>query len=182
MNNNKKNVNVIKSKFFPKRILISGYSIVEILVYLAIFTVISILVINLFITIIASFNTSSINRKLLESGSISMERISREIRQAKNIDIANSSSDSLQLNSTDNLGVNTIIKFSSLNGDLNLHKDNILIGNLLNENVILNSLIFKQIVTDKGGVVKVEISLTCTEGRITKTENFYNTIILRGSY
>ncbi|MBK5215676.1 MAG: hypothetical protein JJE53_02635 [Candidatus Pacebacteria bacterium] len=182
MNNNNENKNIKKTNFFSKRGFISGYSIVEILVYLAIFTSISILVINLFITIIASFNVTSINRKLLESGNVSMERISREIRQAENIDIANSSSNSLQLNSVDSVGSNFVIKFSSIDGDLNLYKDGVFMGNLLNEEVVLTNLIFRRISTTQGEAVKIEMSLQYTEGKSTKTENFYNTIILRGGY
>ncbi len=182
MKNQNQNINSNKKYFFLKRSFIAGYSVVEILVYLAIFTSISILVINLFITIIASFNVTSINRKLLETGNVSMERISREIRQAKNIDIANSSINSLQLNSIDSFGSNVVIKFSALDGDLNLYKDSILLGNLLNEKVILTNLVFRRISTAIGEAVKIEMSLQYTEGKSTKTENFYNTIILRGGY
>ena len=168
--------------FFKKGNSIKGYSIIEILVYLAIFTIISIVVINLFITTISSFNITNINRKLLEAGQVSMERITREVRQAKNIDVANSSSDSLQLNSTNISGDSQVVKFTSESGKLNLYQDSSLIGNLLPENINMTSLIFRRITTAKGEAVKIEMTLQYSVGKNTKYENFYNTIILRGEY
>ena len=165
----------------------NGFSIVEIIAYLAIFTALSILVINSFIVILSSFNTTNMNRKLLESGTVSMERISREIRQAKNIDIANSSLGSnpgiLQLNSTDSGGNALVIKFKDENnGQLNLYSDGSLKGNLLGQNVTITSLIFNRISTTQSEVVKIEMTLRYSLGHKTKSENFYDTVVLRGGY
>ena len=164
----------------------NGYSIVEILVYLAIFTALSVLVINSFIIILSSFNITNMNRKLLESGSMSMDRISREIRQAKNIDITNSSLGSnpgtLQLNSTDSSGNPMTIKFVKENGNLNLYKNGSLGGNLLGNNLLLTYLTFDRIVTPKSEAVKIKMTLQYSGKNTTKSENFYDTIILRGGY
>jgi len=172
--------------FLKRENLVWGYSLVEIMVYLAIFTALSVLVINSFIVILSSFNITNMNRKLLESGVVSMERISREIRQAKNIDIANSSLGSspgiLQLNSTDGSGNSMIIKFIDENGNLYLYKNNTLQGNLLGQNVTITSLIFNRISTTQGEAVKIKVTLQYSGGHKTKSENFYNTVILRGSY
>ena len=177
-----KNQNNFKLNFKIKKSSIRGYSIIEILVYLAIFTAISILVINLFITILSSFNTANVNRKLLESGQMSMERMTKEIRQAKNIDISNSTNDSLQLNSTDVSGNNVVIKLANISGNLDLYKDGVLIGGLFSENVSLTKLIFRRITTIHGEAVKIEMTLLYSDGRNIKSENFYNTVILRGEY
>lgn len=165
----------------------NGFSIVEVIIYLAIFTAISILVINSFIVILSSFNTTNMNRKILESGTVVMERISREIRQAKNIDIANSFLDInpgvLQLNSTDNEGSPITIKFKREdNGELNLYKNDNLEGNLLGNNLSVTSLIFSRIAMTQSEAVRIRMTLEYSEGNNTKTENFYNTIILRDSY
>jgi len=158
-----------------------GYSIVEIMVYLAIFTALSILVINSFLVILSSFNTTNMNRKLLESGVVSMERISREIRQAKSVD-ASSTQTILVLNSHDNLGVAMTIKFINENGELNLYKDNTLQGNLLGDNLSVTNLMFSRITTTESEAVKIKITLQYSGEHKTKSENFYNTIVLRGGY
>lgn len=164
----------------------NGFSLIEIMVYLAIFTTLSILVINSFIVILSSFNTTSMNRKLLESGTISMERISREIRYAKNIDIVNSflgsNPGALQLNSTDSSGNFMTVKFINENSNLNLYKNDNLEGNLLGQNISVTNLIFSRITTTESEAVKIEMTLQYSGGNNIKSENFYDTIVLRGGY
>jgi Tfp pilus assembly protein PilW len=158
-----------------------GYSIVEILVYLAIFTAMSVLVINSFIVIISSFNTTNMNRKLLEAGSVPMERISREIRQAETIGV-DSTGDTLVLNTHDSLGNNLVIKFALEGSQLNLYKDDVLQAGLLGQNMSITSLVFRRITTTQSEAVKIEMTIQYEEGKDTKSENFYNTIVLRGGY
>lgn len=182
-----KNKYIPASNFFKRGNLMRGYSIVEIIVYLAIFTAISILVINSFIVILSSFNTTNMNRKMLEAGTVTMERMSREIRQAKNVDIVNSflniNPGVLQLNSTDSGGNSITIKFKSENnGELNLYKNNNLEGNLLGNNLSVTNLIFSRITTTESEAVRVRMTLQYSEGNNTKSENFYDTIVLRGGY
>jgi hypothetical protein len=163
---------------------ILGFSLIEIIVYFAIFTAISIVVINSFIVILSSFRVIRSSHDLLNSGSFSMERISRDIRQAQNIDIVNSQingGESLQLNSTDIDGSNMIIKFIKEEGALNIYKNNELVGNLLDQNIIINSLSFNRISTAKSEGVKIKIILQDTKDRIERSESFYNTVTLRGS-
>lgn len=169
--------------FYKKGNLVWGYSLVEIIVYLAIFTALSILVINSFILILSSFNETNANRKLLESGVVSMERMSREIRQAENVD-ASTTSNSLVLVTSYSPTSSTTVKFINENGLLNMYKGNNLVpeGNLLDQNVSLTSLVFRHITTTESEAVKIEMTLEYNNGNSIKSENFYNTIILRGGY
>jgi len=159
----------------------NGYSIIEILVYLTIFTAMSIVVINSFLVMLSSFALTNMNRQILETSSISIERLSREIRQAKSID-PGSTAAILILNSTDKLGNPMVIKFSSENGALNLYKDGNLEGNLLAASLSVSSLTFNYIHTPVSSAVKLNLGLAYTKGKMNKIENFYDTIILRGSY
>lgn len=163
---------------------LKGISLVETIIYLAIFTFISVLAINSFINIMNSFATTRTNRNLLESGLNSMERISREIRQAQNIDLANSNLDQgvLQLNSTDLSDNPLIVKFAKENSTLNIYQAGNLSGSLLGQNIVLDSLIFRRIATTEGEAIKIEMTLRDSRSKVNKSENFYNTIILRGSY
>jgi hypothetical protein len=180
---NIKNKYIFKSNFFKKDNFIRGYSIVEIIVYLAIFTAISILVINSFLVILSSFNKTNMNRKLLESGSIVMERVSREIRHANSIDIVNSALGAnpgiLQLN----MSAGGYMKFKEeINGELYLYNNSSTGNNLLGQNVSLTNLIFRRITTTESEAVKIEMTLQYSDGKNIKSENFYNTIVLRGGY
>ena len=161
-----------------------GFSLIEILIYLAIFAVVSIVVINSFITVLSSFKRTRSDRDLLESGLTSVERISREIRQAKSIDMTNSTCSGsfciLQLNSTDINGVDKIVKFMVSSGFLKIYENGVDQGSLTSENISISSLIFKNIVTTNSKAVKIE--MTIIDSNSDKTANFYNTIILRGGY
>lgn len=171
----KKNNNLI----FKRK---KGFSIIEIIIYLSIFGTLSIFVINSFIVSISSFNKVLLNHSLAEAAVSSMDRISREIRQAGSIDIAYTTSELLQINSFDSSGNDVLIKIVKEGNALNFYRNNIFIGNLLDEDVSVDSLNFRRIETSSGEAVKIEISLYSKKGKNEKIENFYNTIILRGSY
>lgn len=164
----------------------NGYSLVEIIVYLAIFSAISVLVINSFIVVASSFSATRTNRDLLESGSKSIERMAREIRQATSVDVTNSvlatSPGVLQLNSVDSSGTAVLIKFNVLNGALNMYEGGNLVGNILGQNITASSLIFRRISSANGEAVKIELTLTDSISKDSQTANFYDTIILRGKY
>lgn len=159
-----------------------AFSIIEIIIYLAIFTTMSIVVINSFIIILSSFSTIRTNHDLLDSGSMAMERMTREIRQAKSIDVVNSTSEILQLNSTDSSSNNLVIKIMKEGSLLNIYEDGILVGNLLASNIILNSISFDRISTTNSEGVKIKIILEDTKSKSGRVENFYNTVVLRGGY
>jgi len=182
MNIKNKNGYTPTPNFRKKGNLVWGYSIIEIIVYLAIFTALSILVINSFILILSSFNTTNINRKLLESGVVSMERMSREIRKAQGA-ILNGPSDVLLIG-VGGFGNPSRTRFVNENGELNLYKNNNLEkeGNLLGQNISLTSLVFRYITTVESKAIKIEMTLQYSLGNNNKSENFYNTIVLRGGY
>jgi len=151
-----------------------GYSIVEILVYLAIFTALSILVINTFMSVLATFSETNMNRKILESGSTSMDRITREIRQAKLADVSTAGTLVLTGDIT--------AKIAKENGSLNLYQNNVLQGNLLGQKLSVTGLTFNQITTAKSNAIRIMMTLQYSDGKNIKSENFYDTIILRGGY
>lgn len=163
-----------------------GYSLVEIIIYLAIFTSVSLVVINSLIVSMSSFSVVRSNRDILESGTLAMERISREIRNANSVATANStlgsSPGTLELNTTDINDDPTTIKFTMANGAINLYAGGTLTGNLLGSNISVTSLIFRHIITTEGEAVKIEMTLSDTRTKQSNVEKFYNTVILRGSY
>lgn len=163
-----------------------GFSLVEMVIYISIFALLAVVVINSFAVVIGSFNETRTNRDLLESGNSALERISREIRLAQSIDAAGSTfavtPGILDLNSTDASNNPRTVTFAVSNGALNLTQNGTLTGNLLNDNVDVTSLIFRQITTTEGSAVKVEMVLEDQRGKARKSATFYDTVILRGNY
>lgn len=181
-------INLFKNLFikFNKNIkqkLMSGFSIIEIIIYFAIFTALSILVINSFIIVLSSFSTIRTNHDLLDSGSVAMDRISHEIRKAQNVDLINSSFDVdsgiLRLNNIDGV---SYVQFEKTANRLDLLENGVLSGNLLSNNISINKLMFRYITTTNSEAVKIEIELEDTRSKIPRIEKFYNTVVLRGGY
>lgn len=163
-----------------------GYSIVEILIYVALFATLSIAVINSFIVVVSSFNSTRVNRNLLEAGSTIMERISREIRQSYAIDVSGStlgtSPGVLDMDTTSTGGGNTTVKFIVENGLLNMYDGSSIVGSLNSPSISIQSIIFRKISTAESDAVKIELTLQDTTSKTLRSENFYNTIILRETY
>lgn len=164
----------------------SGFSLIEIMIYVLLFSILAGVVINSFVSTIGSFSNTKTNRDLQEGGNTAMERISREIRQANSVTVANSnlgtSPGTLELATTDSSGANATVKFVFENNGIFMYKNGTLAANLLGQNVIPTNLIFRRIVTTNGTAVKVEMTLQDNRGKAHKTANFYDTIILRGDY
>ncbi|PJA97016.1 MAG: hypothetical protein CO129_03460, partial [Ignavibacteriales bacterium CG_4_9_14_3_um_filter_34_10] len=59
----------------------NGYTLVEILFYISIFGILSLVVINSMIVMTKAFRETTINRDIMQAGNI-MERMSRDIRRS----------------------------------------------------------------------------------------------------
>ncbi|MCC6323275.1 hypothetical protein IT400_00605 [Candidatus Nomurabacteria bacterium] len=159
----------------------SGYSIIEIIIYVAVFAIISIIVANAFVVLLSFFNQSRTNHDLLQNGNTALERMSHEIRIAsavKGTSVFNTSPGTLELDSLDSGGTAQVIKFSVSNGALNISKDGTVIDNLLGDNIKVTSLIFRNVDTTNSKVVKIEMTLQDSRDKTASNENFYNIVVL----
>ncbi len=160
----------------------SGYSVVEIIIYVAVFAVVSIIIANAFIVLVSFFNQSRTNHNLLQSGNTALERMSREIHTATAIRTSTSTFGSspgvLDLDSTDANGNAQTVKFNMASGALNLSYNNTLVDNMLPPNVVVTSLIFYKTTTTNGPSVKIEMALQDTQDKSGLTEQFYNVTAL----
>lgn len=156
-----------------------GVSLIETLFYIILFTLLSIVVINAMITMMKSFKETAIQRELAQSGTI-MEIISREIKKA--YDISSLSSTDLVLNTKNESNNNKTVEFMLSGSNLLFKENNILTGNLNVPNITITGLTFTQIITTKGKAVKITLSVRSKGDATPNTENFYDTIVLRGNY
>jgi Tfp pilus assembly protein PilE len=156
-----------------------GYSLIEILFYIAIFSTLALVIINSLITMTKSFRATTIQADLVQSSSVA-ERISREIRQAYGINSLSLSD--LKLNTKDESGNNKTIRFVLSGSDIQLLENDIFIGNLNTPNIQVTALSFVEITTLKGKAIKMSLSVRSTRDTLGRIENFYDTIVLRGDY
>jgi len=162
----------------------SGYSLVETLVYVAIFSILSVVVVRTIVVMMRSFSETVVIRDFLKTSFI-MERVSREIRIAESTDptsIFDSSPGYLKINSTDDSGNPKIVEFQLIGTDLQLKENSVVIGNLNIANIKIISLIFRQISTPQGEAIKIEMSIQNIHDKSARIENFYDTVEMRGGY
>jgi Tfp pilus assembly protein PilE len=163
-------------KIIKKR---DGYAILELLFYIAFFSVLSLVVINAMITMARSFRETTIQAELVQSGTI-IEKISREIRQAYGI--SSISATDLVLNAKDINRVNKTVEFLLSGTNVKLLENSVLTGNLNTPNITITALTFTQITTTQGKAVKVSLTLKANDDALNRNQDFYDTIVLRGNY
>jgi len=153
----------------------AGYSVLELLFYIAFFSVLSSLVINAMITMARSFKETTIQAQLVQSGNI-MERMSREIRQASGI--VSISANDLVLD----MGASKTMEFKFVDPNIQFWDTGSNIGNINSPNIVVTNITFTQIDTVKGKAVKIVLTVKPTNDPSGNTQDFYDTIVLRGSY
>lgn len=156
-----------------------GYSLVEVLFYISIFTALSLVVINSLVIMTKAFRETTASADLVQSASI-MERISREIRQANSINFITETD--LRLNAKDDAGQNKTVEFKWVNPNVQLLENNALIGNMNTPNIQVTALAFNRINTAEGTAVKVGLSVQSIRDGAGRIETFYDTVVLRGDY
>jgi len=151
-----------------------GYTVVELLFYIALFALLSIVVIDAMITMTKSFRETSIQAEWIQ-GSTIMERISREVRQAE--EVTTISASSLEL--TNSGGT---VEFVLSGTNIQFLENDVFTGDLNTANIVVTGLTFTQITTTVGEAVKIALTIRSTNDAQSRTQNFYNTVVLRGKY
>lgn len=164
-----------------------GLTLLEVVIYIALFAFLLVLVVNVLLSLSTTFVEVSRLRALAFAGNASLERISREIRDASSIDgggsVFGEHPGELILEGEDVDGNERTIHFF-LDADERLYveensgSDELLSG----ENIRVSNLIFYDLSGVTSSAVKIEMTLENDEGRRMISENFYDTIVLRGSY
>lgn len=164
-----------------------GFTLVETLIYVSLFAVLSVFLINSLLIMMSSYTTVRANNDILDAAHNSYERLSREIRSAQSIDnivsVFGVNPGILKLNTTDSSGSSITEQFNlnSGTGNLEFTNNGTLVGDLNGGHVEITSLIFRKITTAVGSAVKIE--MTIQSGRMPSLSmDFTDTIVLRGDY
>ena len=162
-----------------------GFSLIETLVYIAVLSLVSTLFVNTLLAMNRSYAVLETVMMLDRAATAGMERMTREIRAATDVDTLQStlgvSPGVLTVNQIDETGAVSRAAFSILNEVLHISRDGVDQGSLLPPRIAAESLIFRLIDSGKSKAVKIEMRLLSVAGR-TRSESYYTTVILRGSY
>lgn len=160
----------------------SGYSLIEAIIYLAIFVVLSCVLIDALVVMGKSYTQTRINRDLVESANTSMERMSRDIRLATGIVVSSSTLGSSPGVLKINMSTSTTEIFQLSSNAVSFTDTSGSSTNLTNSNVSVDSLIFREITTSQGYAIKIEMTLHSLQSISAKSMTLSDTIALRGTY
>lgn len=161
----------------------NGYTLVEIVIYLAILSVFFIIIVNSILSFTKPYREILALRVIERSGLDVMERVTRDIRSASSVDTANSilgtSPGVLVLNSLHNSVTST--KFYIDSGVLKVDVNGVYQGPLTTGGVSITNLVFYHLSNSVSSAVKIDMTLQITVGSTTKIKKYYSTVILKGN-
>ncbi len=161
----------------------SGFSLIEMVIYVSILSVISIFIVNMLISLTSTYRTVVALRSAENSGILAMERMSRDIRASTSINLGQStlanSPGVLTLITTSGV-ISTTTKYYVDQGMLKVDVNGVYLGPLSLFNATVTNLVFRVIDSGVSQAVKVDMTVQGTTGTVTKTKTFHSTVILKG--
>lgn len=158
-----------------------GFTLVEMLVYIAILVSVATGAITFLISLDDLIDNYTVETALYRSGANVMEHVLVGLREANQLDSVNTVSlnsltGALSLN---NDGVNT--RFVKVGDELQLTKAGVSQVNMLEGDVIVTGFTIYEYDTGAGTLIRVHLELTGTVESITKDINLYGGAIIRGA-
>lgn len=164
-----------------------GVTLVELIIYIALLGLISFLVIGAIVQMARAFVAFQVTQSITNSGNIAMERMAREVRNAKAIKAASSTFDVhpgrlvLFIDDIDT-GASTTIDFFVSTSTLWAQVGTDSPEPLLAASTTVDNLVFREITSSTTKAVKTEMTISLTKGTTTRSANFYNTVLLRKTF
>ena len=152
----------------------AGYSLLELLIYIALFAMISVLLVHSLVVLMRTYASAQGFRKLQNNGELIIERITREVRAAESISGGTFGS---HPGTVTLMNAGNSVAFAVSNGAATITQGGVT-ETLSTSEVAVTSMIFRRITTPVGEGVKVELTLT-TVGGVVRAGSFYSTVLLR---
>jgi len=166
------------SRFFNKK----GYSLVEMIVYVTILSIISLVGMNSVLSFATSYKEILTLRVVDSSAIDSLERITRDIRSATSINTGSSTFGTnpgvLSLTTTSS-EVSTTTRFYLDNGILKVDINGVYSGPLTASTTQVTNLIFIKMDSDNSSLIKIQMTILGTVGAATKSKTYYSSVVMR---
>ena len=172
----------MNSSIFSRR----GFSLIEMVVYIALLAILTVLAVNMTLSMTRAFADLRVSRDINSSATTLFERITRDIRGAYDVDVAGSvlgtNPGDLLLDTKDSSGTNMTVEYFVSNGSVHIKENGVDQEAIMSASTQAVSFVVREAVSTNSKAVKVEVTLSATRGDITKQRNFYTTVVLRGTY
>ena len=162
----------------------SGYTLVEMVIYMTIMSVVFLLIVNTVLTFTKSYKDIYVLRIVDGSAVDSMERISRDIRGASSVDVPNStlgSSPGVLTIVSSNNGISTTTKYYLDSGVLKMDINGAYYGPLTGRGVSVSNLVFTKLDSGISTAIKIDMTAVGSFGTAVKTKNYHTTVLLKYS-
>jgi prepilin-type N-terminal cleavage/methylation domain-containing protein len=163
-----------------KRHLQKGFTLVEVLVYLAIFVMVTTAATYLLITLNDVVDRYRVNTVLYRSGSSALEHMVVELRQANQFNTAGSVVNTAATGTLAVINNSTSTTFTKSSDELLLSINSVDYGNIVDDAVEVDGFTVYQYNTTVGTLVRLKLELTATVGSSTKSMTFYGGSVIRG--
>lgn len=172
-----------KSRGFARKPTTEGFSLVEILVYIFILVLMLSVIMNIVVSVIRSGRIIQSLKNVENSFMISLERITRETRQAESVNLASSILDAnpgrLVLESTDTLGNPRTVAFYLSSRVLMLSENGVETGALTQVDAQVSNLVFRRFSGPNSEGVRTEVTIESGTSTHYRSNNFYFSATLR---
>lgn len=160
-----------------------GFTLIEVIIYSALVVIILGVLTNAILVVSNSYRRMATYRDIENGAMLAMNRMSREIKSASDINGSQTVYDNANGSLMLNLGSTaTTSRFYVSGGSIILDENGVQTGSLTPSSVTVSSLIFRHIVSTSSEAVKIEVIIQGEGQNSSISKNFYNTIVLRGSY
>jgi hypothetical protein len=142
-----------------------GYTLVEALIYIAVFVFMSMVIVSLILTILETGRRVTPLNDLSRTAVSSLEFITREIRKSNTVDVSTGTFDT------------TRVYLDS--GVIKIDEDGVYTGPLSSNDVVVNALTFTLATSTKQDLIRIKMEATAGEGKYQRSETFYSAVKLR---
>ena len=178
-----KMLSYFKFRGCTRRPATEGFSLVEMLVYIFILALMLSVITNIVVSVIRSGRIIQSLRNVENSFMISLERVTRETRQAESVDLVssvlNANPYQLVLKSTDALGNPRTVAFYLSSGVLMFSENGVEAGALTQTDAQVSNLVFRRFSGPTTEGIRTEITIESGTSTHYRSNNFYFSTILR---
>lgn len=163
-----------------------GITLIETILYIILLMIVTSVIVEMLIAIGGVYKNIKVTRELESSGTIVMESMLREIRNAAKVEIGSSILDTspgvITLSGIDKDLNPYTVSFRVSSGAVVISRNGGPASALTSSSGQINWLVFTRVSSANSEGVRIELKLVGSTGKGTRSESFYGFTTLRGSY
>ena len=176
------------TSLLTKKTMKRGFSLIENVLYVVLLSLVMSIIVGMLISLSGVYKNIKLTRELESSGSIVMETILREVRNASNVVVTGSNFGAnpgiLIIAGVDESAIPYEITFDLLvaSSTVRMSKNGSTPVALSSRSATTSLLLFTRLINANSEGVRVELQMSGVSGSVYKNAKFYGFAVIRGSY